>query len=75
MESMQIFILNPKAENLLKDLEDLELIVIKKSDKKNNFIETIERIQERAKSNLPTFEEITAEVESVRTEMHASKKS
>ncbi|WP_026452313.1 hypothetical protein [Aequorivita capsosiphonis] len=63
METMRIKILNPKAESLLKNLADLDLIEI--TDPKKEFLELLERLQSNAHT-APTLEEITAEVEIVR---------
>lgn len=62
METIRIEILNPKANQLLKDLADLNLIKIKPKS-------TIKEILEKTRRNAeyaPTLDEITAEVEEVR---------
>jgi len=62
--------LNPKAVKLLEDLADLNLITIEDSSNNNDFKNTLERL--RSKESVPlTLEEITAEVEAVRTERYA----
>lgn len=64
MNTMRIEILNPKAEKLLKDLADLNLIAIQDSSK-NGFELILKKL--RCKSNsAPTLEQITNEVESAR---------
>lgn len=64
MNTMRIEILNPKAEKLLKDLADLNLIAIQDSSK-NSFELILKKL--RSKSNsAPTLEQITNEVESAR---------
>jgi len=71
METITINILNPKAKKLIKDLADLNLIEINSKNKSvKNYLKKI-----RSKSdNVPTFEEITAIVEEVRTEIYGAKK-
>ena len=65
MSVLTIDILNPKAEELLKNLADLQLIAIK--DRKNNpFLQVIERFRKKNEANAPSLEEITNEVEKVR---------
>ncbi len=69
MNTMQIDILNPKAAKLLKDLADLKLIAIRKTPK-NDFVAVLEKLR----SNdviVPSLEEITKEVESVRAKRYA----
>lgn len=69
MSTMQINILNPKAAKLLKDLADLNLIAIKATSK-NSFASVLKGL--RAKSKLvPTLDEITKEVETVRNKRYA----
>lgn len=68
MATFSIEILNPKAKKLLMDLAELRLISIKE-DKKNPFLDVVEKIRSK-KANL-TLEEITKEVEIVRTKRYA----
>ena len=69
METLLIDIINPKAKALLKDLADLNLIKIKKEKVKSEFVELLEKL--RTDSNeIPSFDEITAEVEKVRKEKY-----
>jgi hypothetical protein len=65
MESIRIEILNPKAKSLIKNLADMDLIRIKKDKAKSEFAELLERLRIHSK-NVPSLEEITREVESVR---------
>jgi len=70
MDTLKINILNPKAVKLLEDLADLNLITIEDSSNNNDFKNILERL--RSKESVPlTLEEITAEVEAVRTERYA----
>lgn len=73
METIQISILNPKAKKLLQDLADLELISILKPEE-DNFENILKRLREKAASNPPTLDEITEEVEIVRSQRYESKK-
>ena len=65
---MQIEILNPKATKLLKDLEDMDLISIKKPVKKS-LSSLLEKLRSKDDS-APTLEEITKEVEFVRSKRY-----
>ena len=69
MNTMKIDILNPKAVKLLKDLADLNLIAIQDSSK-NGFASVLKKLRSRAKS-APTLDEITSEVELVRSKRYA----
>ena len=64
MNTMRVDIINPKALRLLKDLADMNLIVIKDSSK-NGFASVLKKLRLKAKT-APTFDEITKEVELVR---------
>jgi len=70
---MQIDILNPKAEKLLKNLEDLKLISIRKSSD-DGFLALINKFRTKAKNNPPTLAEITKEVEIVRANSYGKSK-
>jgi hypothetical protein len=69
MNTMQVDILNPKAERILKDLAALNLIAIKKSSE-NEFATVLKKLRSKAES-APTLEEITKEVELVRAKRYA----
>jgi hypothetical protein len=66
MESIKIDIINPKAKALLKDLANLDLIRIRKEKKKPDFSDLLIKFRSKS-SKVPSFEEITKEVESVRS--------
>ncbi len=69
MDTLSIQILNPKAKKLLQDLADLKLISIKDSST-DGFAKALTKL--RAKSNNAlSLEEITAEVETVRSKRYA----
>ncbi len=69
MNTMRIYILNPKAARLLKDLADLNLIAIQDTSK-NGFATVLKKLRSKTKA-APTFDEITKEVELVRTKRYA----
>ena len=75
MEALRIEILNPKAKQLLKDLADLKLINInKQSDSKSDLKKLLTKLRLKA-DNSPSLAEITKEVEAVRSERYARKRS
>ena len=65
MESLRIEIVNPKAKGIIKNLADMDLIRIKKDKIKNEFAELLAKLR-RNSDQVPSLEEITIEVESVR---------
>lgn len=71
MDTMRINILNPKAAKLLKDLADLNLISIQDTSK-NSFVSVLKKLRSKSKS-APTFDEITNEVELVRSRRYEKK--
>ncbi|GHT76021.1 hypothetical protein AGMMS50262_13100 [Bacteroidia bacterium] len=78
MDSVSVNILNPKAFVLLKDLEKLNLISIetgrKVQKKEKNLINVIRSFRDKITEEPLSMEEITAEVELVRTERYAANK-
>ncbi|HRZ97015.1 MAG TPA: hypothetical protein P5084_05625 [Paludibacter sp.] len=69
METISIQINNPKAKQIIKDLAKLNLITIKPQI-------TLQSVLDKLRNNstdTPSFEEITSEVELVRTERYAKK--
>lgn len=74
MASLQVDILNPKAGKLLRDLADLNLIAITELGKNDGFLKAIKRIRGKAGKNAASLEEITKEVESIRTKRYAKAK-
>ncbi|MEO5499902.1 MAG: hypothetical protein ABIR31_00545 [Ginsengibacter sp.] len=73
MDTMQIDILNPKASKLLKNLEDLNLISIRKSTD-DDFLTLVNKFRAKAKNNPPTLSIIKKEVELVRANRYAKSK-
>ena len=69
MNTITVNILNPKAARLLKDLADLNLIAIQDTSK-NGFAIILKKLRSKAKS-APSLEEITNEVELVRSKRYA----
>jgi hypothetical protein len=69
MNTMRIDILNPKAARLLEDLADMNLIAIQDSSK-NGFATILKKLRSKAKS-APKLDEITSEVELVRSRRYA----
>jgi len=74
MNTIRVEVLNPKSISLLEELEKLQLIAIRKSEKVKSqggdFIDFVQKL--RLKShNVLSLEEITAEVEQQRSEMYA----
>lgn len=67
MATLSIEILNPKAKKLLQDLAELRLISISEKSS-NSFIDVIEKI--RSKKSTFSFDEITKEVEVVRSKRY-----
>jgi hypothetical protein len=65
METIRIDIINPKAKSILNDLADLELIRIKKEEGKSEFKELLDKLRVDS-DEVPSLNEITAEVEAVR---------
>lgn len=72
MKSVTIDILNPKATQLLHDLEDLKLISIREYSG-DGFLEVVKKLRTKAKKNPPSLEKITKEVEIVRSLRHGKK--
>ncbi|HWJ29057.1 MAG TPA: hypothetical protein VNS32_21110 [Flavisolibacter sp.] len=66
-------ILNPKVEELLQDLVDLNLISIKQTSS-DNFLKAIGNLRSKAADNLPSLEDITKEVEAVRKKRYGKNK-
>ncbi len=73
MNTLQIDVLNPKANKLLQDLAALNLISIKKITE-DGFLKMVSKLRAKAKNNPLSLEEITQEVELVRTKRYAKSK-
>jgi hypothetical protein len=70
---MQIDILSPKANKLLKNLAELKLISIRKPGD-DGFMVLLKKFRTKAKNDPPTLSEITKEVELVRAARYAKRK-
>ena len=68
----QVDILNPKADKLLQDLADLKLISLSKTSG-DPFMSVVKKLRKKAASVPPTLEDITKEVEFVRSKRYANK--
>lgn len=73
MTTLQVDILNPKAGKLLEDLAELKLISIRKPSD-DGFLKLVNKFRAKAKNNPPSLEEITREVEIVRSKRYAKSK-
>lgn len=71
MTTLKVDILDPKAEKLLKNLEELKLISIRKSSQ-TEFFEVLRQLRSKNKRT-PSFANITKEVEAVRSKRYGSK--
>ena len=74
MTTYQVALLNPKAGKLLRDLADLNLISIEETAT-DGFLKVVNRLRAKASAAPPTLEEITKEVEAVRTKRFAKRRA
>jgi len=70
MDTIEIDILDPKARKLLKNLAELNLISIRKPSN-DKFLSLVHKIRAKAKSDPPSLDEITKDVELVRAKRYA----
>ena len=71
MEALKIEILNPKALQLIKGMEDLKLIKV--SDEPVSTLKAYLKKMRRNSSTAPDLDEITKIVEDVRTKRYVQK--
>lgn len=71
MEALKIEILNPKALQLIKGMQDLKLIKV--SEVPVSTLKTYLKKMRSNSSSAPGLEEITNNVEAVRAKRHAKK--
>ena len=71
MEALKIEILNPKALQLIKGMQDLKLIKV--SDEPTSTLKAYLKKMRRNSSNSPTLDEITKIVDEVRAKRYAKK--
>ena len=69
MQTFSVEILNPKAKKLLKDLADLNLISISPESNMKTLLAKLRKNE----SEIPSLEEITKEVEAVRSARYVQK--
>lgn len=73
METYNITLRNPKAKGLLKEMEELNLITMKKStNSRKDLIKLLDEMRTR-NSSTPTVEEISKEVKAVRKKRYGKK--
>jgi hypothetical protein len=75
MEALKIEILNPKVKTILKQLADLNLITISKADSPNLELKNLLKKLRSKSEEVPSLDDITKEIETVRTERYAKKKN
>jgi hypothetical protein len=73
MTSLQVDILNPKAGKLLENLAELKLISIRNASD-DGFLKLVNKFRAKAKNNPRSLEDITKEVEIVRSKRYAKAK-
>lgn len=73
MTTLHVDILNPNAGKLLEGLAELKLISIRNTSD-DGFLKLVNKFRAKAKSNPPSLEEITKEVELVRAKRYAKAK-
>jgi len=73
MNTIQVNILNPKADIILKDMEKQNLIAIQKPSK-STLQSVLNNLRSKAKT-APSLKEITKEVELVRAKRYTKSKS
>jgi trehalose-6-phosphate synthase len=69
METSNIEIINPKAKSILKGLANLNLIRMQKNNPINEFSELLRKLRRNSETSI-SFDEITKEVEAVRSERY-----
>ncbi len=68
----QVDILNPKADKLLQDLADMKLISLSKASD-DPFLTIVKRLRKKTAYTPPKLDDITKEVEAVRSKRYAGK--
>lgn len=71
METLKIDIINPKAKRIIKDLADLNLIKIRDKNPIKSFDILLDKLRDKNKEI--SLEEITKEVELVRSKRYGKK--
>lgn len=75
MEALRIEILNPKVKTILKQLADLDLIAISKTESPSVELKNLLKKLQSKSEEVPSLEDITKEIEIVRSERYAKKKN
>lgn len=71
MEALRIEILNPKALQLIKGMQDLKLIKV--SDEPASVLSTYLKKMRKKSASAPSLDEITKMVEGIRAKRYAQK--
>ncbi|NOU18040.1 MAG: putative toxin-antitoxin system toxin component, PIN family [Bacteroidales bacterium] len=74
MEALRIEILNPKVKTILKQLADLDLITISKTEKPSLELKNLLKKLRLKSEEVPSLDVITKEIEIVKSERYAKKK-
>jgi hypothetical protein len=74
MTTIQVDILNPKAGKLLENLAELKLISIRNASDDDGFLKLVNKFRAKAKNNPPSLQDITKEVEIIRSKRYAKSK-
>jgi hypothetical protein len=72
MDIYQVEIIDPGAKKLLEELAKMKLITVQPMDPAKRFAKLVKKIRS-AKDRAPSLEEISAEVESVRSARYSRK--
>ncbi|MHC1705042.1 MAG: hypothetical protein AB9846_14120 [Tenuifilaceae bacterium] len=75
MEALRIEILNPKVKTILKQLADLDLIAISKTESPSLELKNLLKKLRSKSEEVPSLDDITKEIETVRAERYAKKKN
>jgi len=75
MEALRIEILNPKVKTILKQLADLDLIAISKTESPTLELKNLLKKLRSKSEEVPSLDDITKEIETVRAERYAKKKN
>ncbi|MCB0490389.1 MAG: hypothetical protein R2820_06080 [Cyclobacteriaceae bacterium] len=70
METLKIDIVNPKAKKIIKELADLKLITIRDASSTKSFTSLLKKL--RSRNPDISLNEITKEVEAVRSKRHGN---
>jgi len=74
MNVLQIEILNPKAKRLLKDLADMDLIIIRKPAD-DGFLKLVQKFRTKAKKDKTDLEDISREIDVIRAAKYEKSKA